>query len=278
TPTPALNNTTSDVRRGNGCVDTNNNLADFILVGPIPRNSSSPANSCGGDASQPSGYGSASPNALEPAGNTLLTVQVTPATLPPSTNLSVVADLTSIGGSASQRFYDDLTNGDHAAGDNVFSFLATVDRLSTTGAKSMVATITDDQGRTATAPITLTVVSPTCGVERWSVKVGVDPDAAQVDVNNPMVTTITNLRSFPAPADPPGPPDNARVFPWEGTAYTINGTMTLYKKESDVDYHIVVQDAQGNTIVTEIPSPACVITSATPRVPAPSPFAPGISI
>src|SRR5207248_2423746 len=33
----------------------------------------------------------------------------------------------------------------------------------------------------------------------------------------------------------------------------------------------------GNTIVTEIPSPACVITSGTPRVPAPSPFAAAIA-
>src|SRR5205085_3090455 len=195
-----------------------------------------------------------------------------------STNVQLVADLTSIGGSATQQFFDDGTNGDQAAGNNVFSFQIVVDRLSTTGAKSMVATINDGQGRTANAPITLTVVSPTCGVERWSVKVGVDPDATQVDVNNPLLTTIANLRSFPAPADPPGPPDNARVFPWEGTAYTISGTMTLYKKESDVDYHIVVQDDQGRTIVTEIPSPACIITYSTPRVPAPSPFTASISI
>src|SRR5205085_520341 len=98
TPTAALTNTTSAVRRGNGCVDTNNNLADFLIVGPIPRNSASPVNSCGGDPSQPSGFGSASPNALEPASSTLLTVQVTPATIPPSTDVQVAANLTSIGG------------------------------------------------------------------------------------------------------------------------------------------------------------------------------------
>jgi hypothetical protein len=276
--TPALSNTNAAIRRNNGCIDTDNNLNDFLVAGPIPRNSASPANSCGGDASQPSGSGLASPNSLEPAGNTLLTVTVTPATLPPSTSLSVVADLTSIGNAASQQFYDDGTHGDQVAGDNVFSFQATVDRLSTTGPKSMVATLSDGQGRTATAPITLTVVSPTCGIERWTVKVGVDPDAAQVDVNNPVASTIAELRTFPAPVDPPGPPDNARVFPWEGTVYTINGTLTLYKKETDVDYHIVVQDEQGNTIVTEIPSPACIVTSGTPRLPAPSPFTAGINI
>ncbi|MDQ6801663.1 MAG: lamin tail domain-containing protein, partial [Acidobacteriota bacterium] len=279
TPTAVLTNTTAAIRRNNGCVDTDNNLNDFIIAGPIPRNSASPVNTCGGDPSQPSAVGNATPNAIEPATNVVLTVQVTPAFLPPSSNVQVVADLTSIvGRPTSQQFYDDGTNGDQTAGDNVFSFRAVVDRLSTTGAKSMVATITDGQGRTATAPITLTVVSATCGVERWSVKVGVDPDAPRVDINNPVVTTIANLRSFPAPADPPGPPDNARVFPWEGTAYTINGTLTLYKKETDVDYHIVIQDDQGRTMVTEIPSPACIITSGAPRTLADSPFTPGISI
>jgi hypothetical protein len=33
--------------------------------------------------------------------------------------------------------------------------------------------------------------------------------------------------------------------------------MTFYKLEDDVDYHIVLQDPVGNTMVTEIPSPAC---------------------
>jgi len=277
-PTPSLSNTTAAIRRNNGCVDTDNNLNDFLLGGPIPRNSASPVNSCGGDPSQPSASGLASPNALEPAGNALLTVTVTPASLPPSTNVGVVANLTSIGLAASQQFFDDGTHGDQTAGDNVFSYFATIDRLTSTGPKSMVSTVSDAQGRTTTAPITLTVVSPSCGVERWSVKVGVDPDAPSVDVNNPTPTTIANLRTFPAPADPPGPPDNARVFPWEGTVYTINGTLTLYKKETDVDYHIVVQDAQGNTVITEIPSPACIITSTTPRVPASSPFTSGINI
>jgi hypothetical protein len=34
--------------------------------------------------------------------------------------------------------------------------------------------------------------------------------------------------------------------------------MTLFKLEGDVDYHIVVQDENGNTMVTEIPCPCCV--------------------
>ena len=191
---------------------------------------------------------------------------MTPATAPPSTSIGVSADLTSIGGNASQQFYDDGTHGDQTAGDNVFSYLQTVGPFISTGVKNIVANITDAQARSATAPITITVQSPTCGVERWSVKTGGDPDAVNVDLNNPVPTTIANLRSLTPPSTPP---DNARFGPAENTVYVIRATMTLFKLETDVDYHIVVQDENGNTMVTEIPCPCCVAGG--------SPFAAGIA-
>jgi hypothetical protein len=277
TPTPALTATTAAVRRGNGCVDTDNNANDFVIIGPIPRNSASPVNSCGGDATQPSGLGIATPGSLDPASNTLLTVNVTPASAPPSTNITVNADLTSIGGAASQQFYDDGTHGDVTVGDNTFSFEATVAPTTTTGVKNIVATITDADARIATAPITLTVQSPTCGVERWSVKVGTDPDVSQVNLDNPVPTTIAELGALTPPANPPGPPDNARIAPTEATVYVVNATMTLFKKETDVDYHIVLQDDTGHTMIAEIPSPACILSPTSPRALVTSPLGAGIA-
>jgi hypothetical protein len=91
-------------------------------------------------------------------------------------------------------------------------------------------------------------------VERWSVKVGTDPDAGLVNLSNPIRSSISALRVIPAPASPPL---NSRVAPTETSVYLVNGTMTFYKLEDDVDYHIVLQDPVGNTIITEIPSPAC---------------------
>jgi hypothetical protein len=264
-PTAPLTNTTAAIRKNNGCTDTNNNASDFLIDGPIPRNSLLPAHGCGGDATQPFGQGLASPDYLLPSSNTLLTVNVSPAIAPSSTGIGVNADLTSIGGSASQQFYDDATHGDQTAGDNVFSYLQTVGAFIPTGVKNIVANITDAQARSATAPITITVQSPTCGVERWSVKTGGDPDAALVDLNNPVSTTIAHLRSLTPPVTPP---DNARVA-GETTVYVIRATMTMFKLETDVDYHIVVQDENGNTMVTEIPCPCCVAGG--------SPFAAGIS-
>ena len=45
---PAISATNADVRKGGGCVDTNDNAADFFLHTPAPRNNSFPANTCNG--------------------------------------------------------------------------------------------------------------------------------------------------------------------------------------------------------------------------------------
>lgn len=46
---PTASNTTSVSRLSGGCIETNNNIADFALTSPTPRNSNSPANQCGAD-------------------------------------------------------------------------------------------------------------------------------------------------------------------------------------------------------------------------------------
>jgi hypothetical protein len=94
-----------------------------------------------------------------------------------------------------------------------------------------------------------------CGVERWSVKTGTDPDAGLVNLNSSTSTTIVALRT---PAAPNPIPANNRVSPWETTQWLLNATLTQYKLESDSDYHLVLSDASGNTMIVEIPSPTCV--------------------
>lgn len=94
-----------------------------------------------------------------------------------------------------------------------------------------------------------------CGVERWSVKTGTDPDAGLVNLNSSTNTTIVALRT---PAAPNPIPANNRVAPWETTQWVLNATLTQYKLESDSDYHLVLSDASGNTMIVEIPSPTCV--------------------
>ena len=61
----------------------------------------------------------------------------------------MVGDLSQIGGSATQAFFDDGTNGDAVAGNNVFSYGATVAAATTPGAKSLPVVIADAQERMA---------------------------------------------------------------------------------------------------------------------------------
>jgi hypothetical protein len=94
-----------------------------------------------------------------------------------------------------------------------------------------------------------------CGVERWSVKTGTDPDSGLVNLNSSSSTTIAAMRAF---ATPSPIPSNNRVSPAETTQWVINATLTVYKLEGDSDYHLVLSDASGNTMIAEIPSPTCV--------------------
>ncbi|HZW06564.1 MAG TPA: hypothetical protein VFF65_05525, partial [Phycisphaerales bacterium] len=87
----------------------------------------------------------------------LLTVQVTPGTSPDSTGLAVTGNLAAIGGSATQQFYNDGTNGDAVAGDGTFSYLATVPSTVTPGAKTVGFLASDEQGRSGTGNLTVTV-------------------------------------------------------------------------------------------------------------------------
>ena len=94
-----------------------------------------------------------------------------------------------------------------------------------------------------------------CGVERWPVKTGTDADVALVNLNSVTSTTIANLVTLPAPASLP---QNNRVQPTETTVFVLNATLTEFKLETDSDYHLVLADSAGNTMIVEIPSPSCV--------------------
>jgi len=94
-----------------------------------------------------------------------------------------------------------------------------------------------------------------CGTERWSVKTGTDVDAAIVDAATSTETTIAAMRGLPKTRPLP---KGHRVAPTETTVWTVTATLTDYKLETDSDYHIVLADASGNTMIAEIPAPSCV--------------------
>jgi hypothetical protein len=94
-----------------------------------------------------------------------------------------------------------------------------------------------------------------CGVERWSVKTGTDADAGSIGLQSTTQTTIASLDAVPAPSNLPA---NNRVKPTETTVYQLHATLTQYKLEADSDYHLVLTDGAGHTMIGEIPDPTCV--------------------
>jgi endonuclease G len=164
TTTTAPPANSSQTRANNGCQDTDVNANDFSNLNPsAPRNASSTPNPCGGGGTTLLVGGGASPSTIAPGGTTLLTVSVFPAANPPSTGIAVTGNLTGIGGAANQQFYDDGTNGDVTAGDNIFSYLTTVPNGASGGTFGIVATATDAQMRSASVTINLTINAPPAG-------------------------------------------------------------------------------------------------------------------
>lgn len=103
-----------------------------------------------------------------------------------------------------------------------------------------------------------------CGVERWNVKTGLDPDARLVDLRHVVPTTILRLRALTPPTALPA---DARIRPVETTVYRVDALLLRYKEEQDSDYHLVLADTGGRTMIAEIPAPAC-LTPASPFYPA----------
>ena len=102
-------------------------------------------------------------------GSVIYTGTVQPGVNPTSTGISVTADLSSVGGSATQQLYDDGTHGDAVAGDNVFTYAAVVPAGLSLGLKTINMTVTDTPqplngqptARTASASTTTNVVDCT---------------------------------------------------------------------------------------------------------------------
>ncbi|HEX6098659.1 MAG TPA: hypothetical protein VF432_20255 [Thermoanaerobaculia bacterium] len=118
----------------------------------------------------------------------------------------------------------------------------------------------------AVALLAVTELRAACGVERWSVKTGTDPQASLVNLSTYISSTIYNFHQSTRPSSLPS---NGRVSPRETTQYRLSGTLTKYVREADSDYHLVIKDSAGRTMIVELPASNCVGVG--------SPFGPGIA-
>jgi hypothetical protein len=102
-------------------------------------------------------------------------------------------------------------------------------------------------------------ITGSCGGARWSVKTGTDPDVGLINLQSTTPTAISSLAALSAPSTLPA---NNRVQPTETTVFQLNATLDKYALEADSDYHLILDDKAGHTMIAEIPDPACVGASS----------------
>jgi hypothetical protein len=92
-----------------------------------------------------------------------------------------------------------------------------------------------------------------CGSNRWAVKTGTDQTVGQVNMT-PQVTTVQKLMALPTNA-----PGSCTRGAEEAQVYELQDVKLRFEHlETDSDYHIVVIDSVGNTMIAEVPYPDCV--------------------
>jgi uncharacterized protein len=158
-PTPSISTTLAAFRRNGGCTDTNDNGQDFVVAAPAPRNTASPFAPCTAPTNPAVTAADATAQAQQ-AAPVVLTASVTPGTHPPSSGLTVSADLSALGGVVNQPFADDGVLPDAAAGDYVFTTSFVLNPALAPGAYLFTVTVEDAELRSGTDAATLTLTPP----------------------------------------------------------------------------------------------------------------------
>jgi predicted extracellular nuclease len=227
----------------------------------------------GGGPTNPSGVGAANPSTVVQGGTTLLTVTVTPGTNPTSTGLMVTGDLTSIGGSATQQFFDDgVTGGDMNAGDNIFSFNATVAMATTPGMKSLPFTITDAQARMGSGSISLTVTGGAGSTRIHDIQgaAHISPMVGMAVSGVPGIVTGLISNGFYL-QDPTPDANNATsegIFVFTSSAPTVSVGQSILVSGNVTEFR-AGGASSTNLTITEIGSPTIAVVSSGNPLPPP---------
>jgi hypothetical protein len=107
-------------------------------------------------------------------------------------------------------------------------------------------------------PFNPQLAAVSCPVERGPVKEGSDLDRSKVSSTVSKVS-VAYLRGR---AKPWSYPKSHRVTATELHTYQVTAYLTQYKQESDGDFHLVLKDSSGRSMIAEIPYGACVPTSS----------------
>lgn len=270
---PTLSNTTAAIRKNGGCTETDNNGADFVAGAPVPRNTASQAQPCSAPApTPPTGVGAATPAAGAAGDPTTLTVAVTPGANPISTGIQITANLAAIGGSSTQAFFDDGTNGDVTGGDNVFSFGATVPPSTTTGAKLLPVTVSDAEARSSSTSITYTVLPPPQPIHAIQGSGSSSPIVGQSVTTRGVVTARRFNNGFfiqtPDELADGDPSTSEAIFVYTAAAPPAAAAVGTYVQVSGTAFEYVPTTDTYSPPVTEIVSPTVTALAASYPMPA----------
>ena len=152
---PAANTAAALYRRNGGAQDTNSSKDDWSVGWASPRNAATAQNNGLGI------IGTAYPLTVEEGQSLRLTAsRFVHSSLANPVGGVLTVDLSSIGGSATTAMVDDGTSGDEAAGDGLYTAVATVAAGTTTGVKHLTLAATDASARAGGSSIGI-VVMPT---------------------------------------------------------------------------------------------------------------------
>jgi hypothetical protein len=102
-----------------------------------------------------------------------------------------------------------------------------------------------------------------CGVERWDVKTLSDADTINVNFGNILESTVLEQCKL---SEPEKIQKNLQRQSSETSVFAINCYVIGFKREEDMDIHIVIRDLDSNiTMVAEYPSAHCPEVRATSR-------------
>jgi predicted extracellular nuclease len=227
--------------------------------------------SVSGGSTPPTGVGAATPPTVTQGGMTLLTVTVTPGTNPTSTGITVTGNLTTIGGSATQMFFDNGTNGDVMAGDNIFSFLATVAPATPGGPKSLPFTVADAEMRMSNGNISLNVTSPPVSIHDIQGSGSTSPLVGQVVTTSGVVYGLRNSGFFMQETSPDANPNTSEgIFVFTSSAPPASAAIGNNVTVTGTVAEFVPAQEPNSPPLTEITTPTVSVNSTGNPLPAPT--------
>lgn len=235
--TPALSNSTSAQRANEGCLDSDDNAADFVVGAPNPRNSASPTHSCGA--------------AIPPV---ISEVSPTSATVNAGTTVNFTVTLSE--GDAPLTYYWFKSGGTDLLLDQTGATL-TLANVVSTDAGSYYVIVSNASTLTATSPlVTLSVTDPAINFQPVS-QVNLAGSTTAFSVNAAGVAPLTYqwYRGQPAPG--------VNSVLSDGGKISGSQTKTLYINETaagDADSYFIIVTS-GNGSITSEPATLDVATS-----------------